>query len=133
MDGHNMDEIDQVLAEVGDGSKIAALLKELKTRREREQNRVTVTVTICIGNTDNKLSQGEFAHFVEGMKQAIEAIVWQVHFFGGTTTFDPWQTVCWVVEVDEQRLGELKSAVTKIRNSFQQHSAALTVGKTEFI
>jgi hypothetical protein len=91
------------------------------------------TVTIQIGNSDDKLSQTEWAGFVVMMRYAILANCIQVHFFGGPTNFERWQNVAWVVTCEADKLASLKAAVTDARATFNQDSAAWTEGDTQFV
>lgn len=91
------------------------------------------TVTIQIGNSDNKLSQNEWAHYVEATKQAIEKTVNEVHFFGGSPNWRPWQNVAWVIVVQDEEIPKLKQQLAYVRHSFNQDFVAWTEGETIFI
>lgn len=90
-------------------------------------------MVILIGNSDNKLTQNEWAHYVEAMRLAIERICHIVHFFGGSSTYAPWQNVCWTIEIDLDNVGALKFDIMNIRRSYKQDSVAVMTGVTEFI
>jgi hypothetical protein len=89
-----------------------------------------VTAVIQIGNTDNKLTQGEWAHFAEYMRGAISENVYRVHFSGGSDWDAPWQNACWVCEVRENQIDPLTAAVKACREQWKQDSAAITWGNT---
>lgn len=91
------------------------------------------TATIQVGNTDNRLTQSEWAHFIAYLKHAIEANCYCVHFYGGSEFDAPCQNVCWVVEVLPSQVELLRKAITDTRASWRQDSAAITFGTTEFI
>jgi hypothetical protein len=91
------------------------------------------TITIQIGNTDNKLSQNDWSHYVEATKQAIEKIVNEVHFFGGSPNWYPWQNVAWVVVLQEEMIPEIKQQLAFVRHSYKQDSVAWTEGETIFV
>ena len=91
------------------------------------------TVTIQIGNTDDKLGQVEWAAYVLGMKTNILPYVVQVHFFGAPANWERWQNAAWVVEVSESNVPVLKKSVESIRKVFRQESVAWTEGTTELI
>ncbi len=95
-----------------------------------ESNR---TITIQIGNSDNKLTKNEWAHFVMAMDQDIKAMVFRVHFASGSNTEDPWQNFCWICEVDSSVLGPLYHVIRRTRAAHNQDSVAVTLGDTEFI
>ncbi len=91
------------------------------------------TAVIQIGNSDNKLSQQDWAHFVASMRSAIERTVYRVHFHGGSDWDAPWQNACWVCEVRSHQIQSLRDVVAKVRSQYQQDSAAVVLGETEFI
>lgn len=93
----------------------------------------TITATVLISNSDNKLTQNEWAHFVEAMNQAIREVCIRVHFFGGAHPFDPWQNACWVVEIKVEVRDALDSRIRRARESYRQDSAAVIYGETKFI
>lgn len=91
------------------------------------------TVTIQIGNSDDKLSQGRWAEFVDMMDTTIRRESGSVHFMGAPPNWMKWQNAAWVVMVNDNEVQYLKSAVSKVRMLFDQDSAAFTVGETELI
>ena len=91
------------------------------------------TVTIQIGNTDDKLTQTEWASFVLMMRTQILSHCKQVHFFGAPANWERWQNCAWIVECEDSKLDALKAAVADARNVFRQDSAAWTQGETQFV
>lgn len=91
------------------------------------------TVTIQIGNSDNKLTQGEWAHFCEYIRGAISQNVYRIYFQGGSDWDAPWQNACWVCEVSPDQVEKLKQELTRWRTAFKQDSVAITFGETEFV
>lgn len=91
------------------------------------------TVIIQIGNTDEKLTRKEWAAFVLLMKDQILRHCVAVHFFGGSSNWEIWQNVAWVVECRDDRLAALKAEVKSVRSIFDQDSVAWTEGETEFV
>lgn len=91
------------------------------------------SVSIQVGNSDNKLTQGDWANFVAGMRHAISCNVYRIHFQGGSDWDAPWQNCCWVCEVNLDQIEPLKTVITTIRKQYKQDSAAVMFGRTEFI
>jgi hypothetical protein len=90
------------------------------------------TVTIQIGNTDNKLTQQEWAEFVSQVKKVLEYST--IHFFGGSPNWEAWQNAAWVFSCEnEHRLGLIKENLVNIRKNFNQESVAWSESITEFI
>jgi hypothetical protein len=92
-----------------------------------------MTIVIQIGNTDDKLTQREWAAYVLMVKDTILRHCIQVHFFGGSQNYELWQNVAWVIEIAEDKKNPLIKALTEDRKVFRQDSVALTHGITEFI
>lgn len=92
------------------------------------------TYVIQIGNSDNKLSQNHWAHFVAGVDLAIRSRCGHIHFKGGSDWDAPWQNACWVcVPLGEDAAAALMDdlALEAARND--QDSIAVTIGETVFV
>ena len=89
------------------------------------------TITIQIGNTDNKLSQKQWAAFVHAIENALHKEV--IHFFGAPPNYTMWQNAAWVFESNEEDLGHLERSISEIGQIFKQDSIAWTEGQTKFI
>lgn len=90
-------------------------------------------ISIQAGNTDNKLTQHEWAKFVRRMSEVLGCYELARHFFGGPETYAPWQNVCWVCEIAPSRLDELKLALTDVRQFYQQDAICLITGQAEML
>jgi hypothetical protein len=88
------------------------------------------TVTIQIGNSDDKLTQVDWAHCVAEARQQIEAHVHQVHFFGWSEPSATWQNVCCVAEIEESRIRSLQDVLRNVANAWKQDCIAFTLGET---
>ena len=91
------------------------------------------TVTILIGNSDDKLSQKEWAEFVRTVSMYLTGVAdWQ---FSGISHGDAeWQNACWVVLFHtEDDFNRVKKLISKLRNEFHQDSIAWIEGYTEFL
>ena len=93
----------------------------------------TVTVTIAIGNSDNKLSQYEWASYVKNIRSIVESYADEVHFAGGPENWAPWQNFCFVFQMPEVHVSHLKSLLSGRRASYQQESVSVIVGQVEFV
>ena len=91
------------------------------------------TVTIQIGNSDDKLTQAEWARYVIEVERAIKYYCTDVHFFGGSPNWYPWQNVAWVTNADKHDLTRLATRLAEIRENYGQESIAWTQGETAFI
>lgn len=92
------------------------------------------TVVIQIGNSDDKLTQSNWAAFVHAMRhEAILKNCRQIHFAGAPGNAERWQNFAFIVECEDEQVPPLLAAVKDIRDVFDQDSAAVTVGDTQFI
>lgn len=91
------------------------------------------TVTIQIGNSDNKLTQERWSEFCKTVS-VHAALAGQVHFYGHSPGDARWQNACWVVVLkDDRAVRRLQLNLADIRQMFNQDSIAVTVGATLFI
>ena len=91
------------------------------------------TVTIQIGNSDNKLTQSEWSDFCSQVQLIVEEEKCTIHFRGYSPGDAPWQNACWVIELFDSNLNILRAMLAGIAKRFKQDSIAFTVGETEFV
>lgn len=92
-----------------------------------------ITVTVQIGNSDDKLSQKDWAHYVSVVRNAIATSAFQVHFSGVSAADATWQNAAFVFEIERTPANQLAIDLQAIRAGHNQESLAWTEGKTEFI
>ena len=90
------------------------------------------TATIQIGNSDDKLTQGEWAKYVRDVDTVLRRHA-VIHFFGGSPNWYPWQNVAWVVVADLEILAKAQARIIEIRKKYNQDSVAWTQSDTVFI
>lgn len=90
------------------------------------------TLSILIGNSDNKLTQREWSEYIHDVADLIIDLDYQVHFRGYSDPSEPWQNTCWVLEVDDE-FGGLVDRLKRIAWAYHQDSIAVVVGKTTFV
>ena len=97
------------------------------------------TLTIQIGNTDNRLTQQEWADYVREISQFLQGTTSSVHFSGGSPAEAPWQNYCWVCGLEEliwhlEHHDEvLLTTLSGIGKKYNQDSVAVTIGETQFV
>lgn len=91
------------------------------------------SVSVQIGNSDDKLSQREWHQYVESVKVAIGASATCVHFFASSEGSQSWQNACWVFEIRKEGCATLMMALAELRKHFKQDSVAWTEGDTIFV
>jgi len=93
------------------------------------------TVTIQIGNTDDKLTQRRWSEFIVRMDHLVHNVSSKVHFHGGSAFDSTWQNVAWVFEMGTNlaETGAFTGAIEELRKRFNQDSVAVTIGETQFV
>lgn len=101
---------------------------------------MNATITIQIGNSDDKLTQAHWCSYVRDVENAIKTAFGrkpEVHFTGGSAADKPWQNYCWVFDIPAKdlvaSLQVARGVLARIAAEFNQDSIAMTVGKTEFV
>lgn len=93
------------------------------------------TITLLIGNSDDKLSQKDwsaFFHEIDGFLR--EEGAEEIHFSASSAGASPWQNACWVFTVqNDQDAANVLGEITWIRTKWRQESAAVMVGETMFV
>ena len=90
------------------------------------------TVTIQIGNSDDKLSQRRWHEFTFAFKRFLDESNGKIHFFGFSASDAPWQSCCAVID-EPENLIEFESTLAALAWFFDQDSIALTAGTTQFV
>jgi hypothetical protein len=91
------------------------------------------TITLQIGNSDDKLTQREWSKFSKLVDKQVQSKAAAVHFSGCSMPDAPWQNACWVFEMDKDFVADLKAELSQIRANYQQDSVAWTEGQTAFV
>lgn len=91
------------------------------------------TVTLCIGNSDDKLTQKQWSEFAAAIEKVLKQMYAEPHFSGFSLPNASWQNACWVFAIHDHKIQDLKNRIGHIRAEFQQDSAAIVVGDTEFV
>lgn len=94
---------------------------------------MTKTITIQIGNSDDKLSQRDWSLFVYNVGGVVSTWGGQIHFHGHSDPESTWQNCCWVVNNEEEEIEAFKQALLPVKEKYGQDSIAFTVGETLFI
>jgi hypothetical protein len=91
------------------------------------------TIAIQIGNSDDKLTQKEWACFVLEVRSLVETMGNHIHFWGASVNYEPWQNLCCVCEVQATRKPMFLDTLKSIRERWKQDSVAVLTGETQFI
>ncbi|RLI38823.1 hypothetical protein DRO66_00610 [Candidatus Bathyarchaeota archaeon] len=91
------------------------------------------TVTILIGNSDNKLSQQRWSLYCNSVSYMVKSVLAEVHFTGGSPYCARWQNACYVGQIEDKDIPQLKKVLKEVRETYDQDSVAITISDTEFI
>lgn len=95
-----------------------------------------MTVTIIIGNTDDKLGQNEWAEFIKECDRIIQARAVRVWYHGFSAGDAPWQNTAWVIGFasdNPDAKDVLQVRLRALREHFGQDSIAWIEGETTHI
>jgi hypothetical protein len=83
-----------------------------------------VIVYISIGNSDDKLTQNEWAHFVEEVSQDIRGVATAIHGAWLSHASDPWQNACWCADIGgpDSRVPWLRKRLAELAAAYRQDS-----------
>lgn len=91
------------------------------------------TITLQIGNSDDKLTQAQWALFVKKTDDNIRQRANKVYFSATSSNTEPWQNAAWIFDIYENASYALIDSMKELKLWFKQDSIAWTEGKTEFI
>ena len=97
-----------------------------------KENMKQVSVTVQIGNSDDKLPQRKWALFILDTLNVV-ADFGGLHFSGGSEPRAQWQNYCLVAVGPEAKLDKLTLELKQICNRYSQESISLIVGQSEFV
>ncbi len=89
------------------------------------------TLTVCIGNSDDKLSQEEWAEFWRSTGELVRLHADHMHGEFLSLPSAPWQNACWVFEAPMSP--EFSQGLKALAARFDQDSIAVSVGTTVFV
>jgi hypothetical protein len=91
-------------------------------------------VYIGIGNTDNKLTQQEWAAFVEDVEVVLEGMPLHGAWFSRPDA--PWQNACWLMDISQNSsmfISDMKARLVRLATRYNQDSIAWAEAETEFL
>jgi hypothetical protein len=92
-------------------------------------------VYVCIGNSDDKLTQAGWSGFVRQVRCELDTRSEVIHGAWFSAPYAPWQNACFCVEfASAQDAAKAREVVTEIRKAYRQDSVAWAVApETEFV
>jgi hypothetical protein len=95
-------------------------------------------VTVCIGNSDDKLTQQQWSNFVADVNTLILRSGFQLHFHGFPSGAMPWQNACWVFELPNHLniiiiMQELQRELAQLCVKYDQDSIAVILGDSMLV
>lgn len=102
------------------------------------------TITILIGNSDNKLSQADWCRFINDISQEVgfNTELGEIHFAGGSAANVSWQNYAFVFNLSDSKVtksgitlmgASLKERVSAIGKVYKQDNVAWVEGDTQLI
>lgn len=91
------------------------------------------TVVILIGNSDDKLSQGDWSDYQHSCGEVIHEYAEECHFQGHSAANAPWQNAAWVIAISGLSMTLLWQSLDMVRKRKGQDSIAWVRGRARFI
>lgn len=91
------------------------------------------TIYVSIGNSDDKLSQRQWAAFCLTTGMAISERAETVHGAWFSDMVSPYQNACWCFEIKIEDEEPLRDRLKDIGLAYQQDSIAYATATTEFL
>jgi hypothetical protein len=92
------------------------------------------TITVQIGNSDDKLSQVSWSGFISKVDRVIHNYAHDIYFTGFSVPTAVWQNACWVFSIlSNENSYTLYQNLKGVCREFGQDSIAWTEGTTSFI
>lgn len=92
-----------------------------------------ITVYISIGNSDDKLTQADWASFYREACVAIRDAATTVHGQWVSEPTSAWQNACWCIEIGPAQASSLKAKLAEIAGFYIQDCVAWAEANTEFL
>jgi hypothetical protein len=90
------------------------------------------TLSILIGNSDDKLTQSAWSDYIQAIQMVVQDLGYTVHFHGFSHGDAPWQNACWVIEGDDG-FASLFHHLELVAWAYGQESIAVVRGETQFV
>lgn len=87
-------------------------------------NDETITVYVTVGNSDDKLSQNEWAHFYAAVAGSINTHASRIHGRWLSPSDEPWQNACWCFEIEAHQVDQLRVQLAEHAAAWRQDSIA---------
>jgi hypothetical protein len=92
-----------------------------------------ITVYVSIGNSDDKLTQADWALFWGEVQWVICSQAERIHGEWASVPWSPYQNACTAFEVKRERTGDLRDLLARVAAKYRQDSIAWAEAQTEFI
>jgi hypothetical protein len=91
-------------------------------------------IYLSVGNSDDKLTQIEWANFITRIRADIVNAAHRVHGQWFSAPDSTWQNACWCLEfASEAEMKIARETIITIRRQYRQDSVAWATAETEFI
>lgn len=103
-------------------------------RRDSSDGVTDITVYVSIGNSDDKLGQGEWCEFISELNYAVSIHAREVYGQWFSVPDAPFQNMVTAFRLHVDEIGPLRAKLAALRGRYQQDSIAWAQAeRTEFI
>jgi hypothetical protein len=90
-------------------------------------------IYVSIGNSDNKLTQEEWAQFCDDLVTILDDVSSEIYGQWYSLPHARWQNMVASIEIDDRQLDPLRACLSQLAEEYRQDSIALQLGTAEFI
>lgn len=91
------------------------------------------TIHLGVGNSDNKLTQREWADFLSSLNDLVFLYTSNILGWWYSGPAEPWQNACVAFTLNPLRRTDFRAELVTLRKQYQQDSVAWAESETEFI
>lgn len=107
--------------------------EEEEEDEEDSDDSEAITLTILIGNSDDKLTQREWAEYAGEVNSVVHDYQQSTHFNGSPGTTSPFQNYAWVIGCRKDDYEDLVEELRDTARGYRQDSVAVVVGQAVMV
>lgn len=92
-----------------------------------------ITVYVSIGNSDDKLTQAEWAKFCSRVDVIVTGSAWAVHGRWHSLPNSRWQNACWCIVIEESLVSQVTADLEVAARRYDQESITWAPAEVTFI
>jgi hypothetical protein len=100
---------------------------------EQLNDKAYLTLSVLVGNSDNRLTQMEWSSYAGKVNDLVRACTYHTFFNGAPYTASLFQNHCWVFSIHKDDYDKFEGEVREVALHYEQESVAIVKGKTHIL